>query len=104
MRVVVLTQCHREISDFPLSVREQLADCLALLEIGEVLAPPVSKPLGAIAKGLNELRMRDPSGQYRVIYLMRSMDAIYLLHGFKKKSQQIELRVRKTILERLRQV
>ena len=104
MRIVVLNQCEREIAGFPLPVKEELADAMALLEIGEVLAPPASKPLGKIAKGLHELRLRDSSGQYRVIYLMRSRDAIYLLHAFKKKSQQIELRVLKTILERLRQL
>ena len=68
------------------------------------LMPPASKTLGSIAKGLHELRMKDASGQYRVIYLMRSKDAIYLLHGFKKKTQHIELRVRKTIDERLKQI
>ena len=71
---------------------------------GEVLLPPASKSLSSIAKGLHELRMRDASGQYRVIYLMRSRDAIYLLHGFKKKTQHIELKVRRTIKERLQQV
>ncbi len=36
--------------------------------------------------------MKDASGQCRVIYLMRSKDAIYLLLGFKKKTQHIELK------------
>jgi phage-related protein len=52
----------------------------------------------------HELRMKDASGQYRVIYFMKSKDAIYVLHGFKKKTQHIELRVRKTIDERLKQI
>jgi phage-related protein len=104
MRIVVLKQCQREIQEFPISVREQLSDYLELLTIGEVLLPPASKSLSSIAKGLHELRMKDASGQYRVIYLMRSRDAIYLLHGFKKKTQHIELRVRKTIDERLKQI
>jgi phage-related protein len=104
MRMIVLKQCQKEIQEFPLGVKEQLSDYLELLEIGEVLMPPASKALSSIAKGLNELRMKDASGQYRVIYLMRSKDAIYLLHGFKKKTQHIELRVRRTIDERLKQI
>jgi phage-related protein len=104
MRIVVLKQCQKEIEAFPLSVKEQLSDYLELLSIGEVLLPPASKSLSSISKGLHELRMKNASGQYRVIYLMRSRDAIYLLLGFKKKTQHIELRVRRTIDERLKQV
>jgi phage-related protein len=104
MRTVVLKQCQKEIDEFPIRVKEQLSDYLQLLAIGEVLFPPASKSLSSIAKGLHELRMKEASGQYRVIYLMRSKDAIYLLLGFKKTSQHIELRVRRTIEERLKQI
>ena len=104
MRVIVLKQCQREIADFPMVVREQVSDYLELMSIGELLFPPTSKPLSVIAKGLHELRLGDESGQYRVIYLMRPGFGIYLIHGFKKKTQHIELRVRRTINERLKQV
>lgn len=104
MRIIVLKQCQKEIEEFPLGVKEQLSDYMELLAIGEALMPPSSKALSSISKGLHELRMKDASGQYRVIYLMRSKDAIYLLHGFKKKTQHIELRVRRTIDERLKQI
>jgi len=104
MRIVVLKQCQKEIEEFPLGVKEQLTEYLELLTIGELLLPPASKALSSIAKGLHELRMKDASGQYRVIYLTRSKDAFYLLLGFKKKSQHIELRVRRTIDERLKQI
>ncbi len=104
MQIVVLKQCQREIEEFPIKAKEQLSDYLALLSIGEVLLPPASKSLSSIAEGLHELRMKDASGQYRVIYLMRSKDAIYLLLGFKKTTQHIELKVRRTIEQRLKQV
>lgn len=104
MRIIVLKQCQKEIQNFPIRIREQLSDYLELLSIGEVLMPPASKSLSSISKGLHELRMRDVSGQYRVIYLMKSQDAIYLIFGFKKKTQHLELRVRKTIDERLKQI
>ena len=104
MKIIVLKQCQKEIEEFPMVAKGQLTDYLELLTLGEVLLPPASKSLSSIAKGLHELRMRDASGQYRVIYLMRSRDAIYLLHGFKKKTQHIELKVRRTIKERLQQV
>jgi len=34
------------------------------------------------------LRVRDSSGMYRVIYVVKKKDAIYLIHGFKKKTQK----------------
>lgn len=104
MQIIVLKQCQKEIEEFPLGAKEQLGDYLELLSLGEVLLPPASKSLSSIAKGLHELRMKDASGQYRVIYLIRSKDAIYLLLGFKKKTQHIELKVRRTIEERLKQI
>jgi phage-related protein len=101
MRIVALKSCEKEIEAFPLDVKEQVSDNLALLTIGETLRPPVVKYLGSIARGLWEMRLRSRSGQYRIIFMVRPGDAIYLLHGFKKTTQAIELRTRKTIKERL---
>ncbi len=104
MRIIVLKQCLKEMEEFPQSVKEQLSDYLELLVIGEMLFPPASKPLSTIARCLHELRMKDASGQYRVIYLVKSKEAIYLLLGFKKKTQHIELRIKRTIEQRLKRI
>lgn len=40
-----------------------------------------------IGKGVEEIRVSEPSGAYRVIYLARRAEAIYVLHAFQKKSQ-----------------
>ena len=45
------------------------------------------KPMPTIGKGVEELRVRDESGAYRVIYTARLPDAIYVLHAFQKKTQ-----------------
>ncbi len=37
--------------------------------------------------GVEELRLWDESGTYRVIYLARRADAVYVLHAFVKKSR-----------------
>lgn len=34
-----------------------------------------------------EIRIRDASGAYRVIYVAKFKEAIYVLHGFQKKTQ-----------------
>lgn len=40
-----------------------------------------------IGKGVEEIRIRDDSGAYRVIYTARMVDAVYVLHAFQKKPQ-----------------
>ena len=41
-------------------------------------------PIGA---GVEEIRIADESGAYRVIYVARRVDAVYVLHAFQKKTQ-----------------
>ena len=50
--------------------------------------PPVDfKPMPSIGKGVEELRVWDDSGTYRVVYAARLADAVYVLHAFQKKTQ-----------------
>ena len=49
--------------------------------------PDDFKPMPSIGKGVEELRVWDNSGTYRVIYTARIKDAVYILHAFQKKSQ-----------------
>jgi phage-related protein len=41
----------------------------------------------AIGKGVEEIRISEDSGAYRVIYVARRADAVYVLHTFQKKTQ-----------------
>ena len=45
------------------------------------------KPMPTIGKGVEEIRVRDDTGAYRVIYTARLADAVYVLHAFQKKTQ-----------------
>ena len=49
--------------------------------------PDDFKPMPSIEKGVEEIRVRDDSGIYRVIYTARLADAVYVLHAFQKKTQ-----------------
>ena len=42
----------------------------------------------AIGPGVRELRIRDRSGAFRVIYLATLADRIVVLHAFHKKTQR----------------
>lgn len=47
------------------------------------------RPLPSVGPGLFELRDQDQSGWYRVVYLSRIDDVIYVLHCFEKKSREM---------------
>ena len=42
----------------------------------------------SVAPGVREIRVRDESGAFRVIYYAKLLDAIYVLHCFQKKTRK----------------
>ncbi len=50
--------------------------------------PDDCKPMPTIGPGAAEIRIRDASGAFRVVYVARFKDAVYVLHAFQKKSQK----------------
>ena len=71
--------------DFPESARHDAGYQLDKVQRGA--QPDDFKPLGAVGKGVEEIRITDDSGAYRVIYVARRTDAVYVLHAFQKKTQ-----------------
>ncbi|MFC3714727.1 type II toxin-antitoxin system RelE/ParE family toxin [Luteimonas soli] len=51
------------------------------------LQPDDFKSMPTIGKGVEEIRVRDDTGAYRVIYTARLADALYVLHAFQKKTR-----------------
>ena len=49
--------------------------------------PDDFKPMPSIGKGVEEIRLWDDTGTYRVIYTARIKEAVYVLHAFQKKTQ-----------------
>ncbi len=46
------------------------------------------KPMNTLGHGIKEIRVRDASGLFRVIYVAKFADSIYVLHCFQKKTQK----------------
>ena len=46
------------------------------------------KPMPSVGRGVEEIRIRDRTGAFRVIYTARLANAVYVLHAFQKKSQE----------------
>lgn len=71
--------------DFPEDVRHDAGYQLHKVQCGE--QPVDFKPFAAIGKGVEEIRIADDSGAYRVIYVARRPEAVYVLHAFQKKTR-----------------
>ncbi len=73
------------IRTFPPLVRREAGFQIDLVQNGQ--DPDDWKPLKIIGSGVREIRIRDISGAYRVIYVASMADAVYVLHAFQKKTQ-----------------
>jgi phage-related protein len=76
----------KAISDFPRNARQAAGRQLARVQKGNL--PDDFKPMPEIGKGVEEIRVREESGIYRVIYTARVADTVYVLHAFQKKTMQ----------------
>lgn len=50
--------------------------------------PADFKPMPSVGAGALEIRIRDEAGAFRVIYVAKFEDAVYVLHAFQKKTQK----------------
>lgn len=75
-----------DLSAFPDRVRIPAGYELFMVQAGR--EPSNWKPMLMVDPGAAEIRVRDESGAYRVIYVARFADAIYVLHAFQKKTQK----------------
>ncbi len=71
--------------EFPTAVRHDAGYQLEKVQRGE--QPDDFKPMPSVGKGVEEIRVRNGPGSFRVIYLARLADAVYVLHAFAKKTR-----------------
>ena len=75
-------KCLRE---FPKDARQDAGRQIDRVQSGK--QPNDFKPMPSIGKGVEEIRVSDDGGIFRVIYTDRLADAVYVLHAFQKKTQ-----------------
>lgn len=71
--------------DFPDDARAEAGHQLNEVQNGK--DPDDWKPMKTIGPGVREIRIRDRSGAFRVIYLATLEDRVLVLHAFQKKTQ-----------------
>ncbi len=84
-KIQFLGDSLRSLREFPEDAKHDVGYQLDKVQRGE--QPDDFKPMPSIGKGVEEIRVRDDSGIYRVIYTARLADTVYVLHAFQKKTQ-----------------
>jgi phage-related protein len=89
VKAIILHPRAREaIRGFPRLVQSRLGQHLFLLQMGEQLEMPHSRPMGSVAAGVSEVRVRGEDGIYRAFYYTAHAEGIIVFHAFMKKTQQ----------------
>lgn len=83
--ITFLGDSLNHLRDFPDDVRQDAGYQLDKIQRGR--QPDDFKPMPTIGQGVEELRITDDTGAYRVIYYTRLANAVYVLHAFQKKTQ-----------------
>lgn len=83
-----LAWLHGEVKSPPLSkaARLETGFLLRRLQRGDSLSMPHSRPLPSVGDRCHELRVRDPGGNWRLVYRIDA-DAIVILDVFLKKTR-----------------
>ncbi len=76
----------KRIRDFPEDAMDEAGFQLYKVQRGG--RPSDCKPMPTIGKGVEEIRIWDDNGTFRVIYTAKFADAVYVLHAFQKKTEK----------------
>lgn len=83
--ILFIGSSRDDLREFPAEVRKALGD--ELLRVQNGLMPVDFKPLKDVGKGAYEIRVH-LNGAWRVIYVAKFANAVYVLHAFEKKTQK----------------
>jgi phage-related protein len=92
----------KDIRQFPPDVMTDCGFQLYRLQMGEAASDV--KPMASIGKGVEEIRLKDRAGIYRVIYVARFEEAVYVLHAFQKKTEATSVKDIELARERFREM
>lgn len=77
---------REDLRELPENARETAGHQLFKVQQGK--EPDDWKPMPTVGIGVQEIRVWDKSGTYRVLYVAKFEEAVYVLHVFEKRSQK----------------
>ena len=75
-----------DLRGFPQAARREAGYQLDQIQRGR--EPDDWKPVNTVGRGVREIRIRDAAGAFRVLYVAKFDDAVYVLHCFQEKTQK----------------
>ncbi|WP_141383971.1 type II toxin-antitoxin system RelE/ParE family toxin [Nitrobacter winogradskyi] len=75
-----------DLRTFPGAARREAGFQLDRVQRG--FEPGDWKPMATIGQGVREIRIRGEDGAFRIIYVAKFAEAVFVLHCFQKKSQR----------------
>ena len=85
--VEFLGSALEDLRGFPVSARRETGHQIDLVQRG--IDPDDWKPMKTVGAGVHEIRIRDDAGgAFRVIYVAKFADAVFILHCFEKKTEK----------------
>ena len=84
-QITFLGDSLTRLRDFPEEARSEAGYQLSEVQQGN--DPSDWKPMKTVGAGVREIRVRDATGAFRVIYLATLLDRVLVLHAFQKKTQ-----------------
>lgn len=77
----------KTIRELPRAVQDDLGHRVDLVQQG--FTPQGCTPVKRVGPGTMELRIWNDDGTYRVLYVAKFEEAVYILHTFKKTTEKI---------------
>ncbi|MGA0565606.1 type II toxin-antitoxin system RelE/ParE family toxin [Ancylobacter sp. VNQ12] len=99
-RLEFLGDSLEQLREFPETVRKEAG--VQLHKVQQGFEPSDWKPMASVGQGVREIRIE--AGAFRVLYIAKIEDAVYVLHAFQKKTQQTAKRDLDLAATRLRQI
>jgi phage-related protein len=82
----------------------EIGTLFMMLQSGQTLSEPQSKPMKSIHAKAHELRVKSKKGSYRVIYILVIADLILIPHAFTKKTQKTPQKEIEVSIKRLKEM
>lgn len=77
---------REDLSAMPAAVRHAMGVELMRVQLGGT--PSDFKPMTTVGSGVCEIRFREETGAFRVMYVAKFEKAVFVLHAFQKKTQK----------------
>ena len=76
----------KDLRGFPEAARNEVG--YELREVQKGNEPTDWKPMSSIGVGVKEIRVKDEQGFFRVVYVVKYLERVIVLHAFQKKTEK----------------